>query len=614
MSPPSTAASAPNDPTANGWRQYLGVFRYSRRAIALVWQTSRLLTLVLATATVIAGLLPAAAAWVGQLIVDGVVAAIQADAGVPNRLIALVALEGVIMAGIAGGQRAIQTTQSLLRAQLGQRVNVMILEKAQTLQLADFEDSEFYDKLTRARREASSRPLSLVNRTFGLIQNAISLMSFAGLLLGFSPWAVAILVIAGLPQFFSEAKFSGDAFRLFRWRSPDTRRQMYLETVLAREDSAKEVKLFALGPLFLNRYREIFQRLYKEDRRLTLRRDIWGFALGLIATMAFYTTYAWIVLTTVAGGITLGQMTMYLAVFRQGQSAVSASLTAISGMYEDNLYLSNLYEYLEQPVSIGQGTTTTGAMPGDGLRFEGVSFRYPGSERNALEQISLHLTPGRSLALVGDNGSGKTTLIKMLAGLYAPSEGRILLDGTDLQDWRGDVLSARIGIIFQDFMRYQLPVGENIGAGDVRHFNDETRWQRAAEKGLANDFIDSIPGGYHAQLGRWFSDGRELSGGQWQKVAVARAFMREAADILVLDEPTAAMDAGAEAEIFEHFRNLSRDRMAILISHRFSTVRMADEIVVLDQGRIIERGDHPSLLAAQGRYARLFHLQAAGYQ
>lgn len=597
------------------WRDYLGVFRYSRRAVAMVWETSRPLTVVLAVATVIAGLLPAAAAWVGQLIVDGVVAAVEA--GGEARLAPLfwlVALEGVIMAGIAGGQRAIQTAQSLLRAQLGQRVNVMILEKAQTLQLAHFEDAEFYDKLTRARREASSRPLSLVNRTFGLFQNGISLASYAALLLGFSPWAVVILVAAGLPQFLSEAKFSGDAFRLFRWRSPDTRRQMYLETVLAREDSAKEVKLFQLGPLLLDRYRSIFHRLYREDRNLTLRRELWGFALGLVATLAFYATYGWIVASTVAGAITLGQMTMYLAVFRQGQGAVSASLGAIGGMYEDNLYLSNLYEYLEQPVTAVHGTRTAGDRPGEGLRFEEVSFTYPGSESPALQDITLSLAPGRSLALVGRNGSGKTTLIKLLAGLYEPCKGRILLDGTDLRDWDPETLRRRIGVIFQDFMRYQMQVGENIGAGDVERFSDEPRWREAARRGLADEFIEALPGGYHAQLGRWFQDGRELSGGQWQKIAVARAFMRQGADILVLDEPTAAMDAAAEAEIFEHFRGMTRDRMAILISHRFSTVRMADEIVVLEAGRVLERGDHEQLLAAGGTYARLFRLQAAGYR
>lgn len=596
------------------WRQYLGVFRYSQRAIGLVWQTSKPLTLVLAGATLVAGLLPAAAAWVGQLIVDGVVAAIQADTGVPSELLWLVALEGGIIAGIAAAQRALQTAQSLLRAQLGQRVNVMILDKAQTLQLADFEDSEFYDKLTRARREASTRPLSLVNRTFGLLQNGISLASFAGLLIGFSPWAVLILFAAGLPQFFSEAKFSGDAFRLFRWRSPDTRQQMYLETVLAREDSAKEVKLFELGPLLLDRYRGIFERLYKEDRNLTLRREAWGFILGLIATLAFYATYGWIVATTVAGAITLGQMTMYLVVFRQGQAAVSASLSAIGGMYEDNLYLSNLYEYLEQPVEAATGTLTQGAAPGDGLRFEAVSFRYPGSEADALSGISFHLKPGHSLALVGENGSGKTTLIKLLAGLYKPRQGRVLLDGSALQDWQPEALRRRIGIIFQDFMRYQLPVGENIGSGDIQHFNDEVRWQKAAERGLAERFIEEIPGKYHAQLGRWFKDGRELSGGQWQKIAMARAFMRESADILVLDEPTAAMDAAAEAEIFAHFSELTKDRMAILISHRFSTVRIADEILVLEGGQITEHGSHDELVAAGGKYATLFELQAAGYQ
>jgi len=612
----ASAHASPEPPPARAsWRDYLGVFRYSRRAVAMVWETSRALTAVLAVATVIAGLLPAAAAWVGQLIVDGVVAAVDAGGDAPLApLFWLVGLEGLIMAGIAGGQRAIQTAQSLLRAQLGQRVNVMILEKAQTLQLAHFEDSEFYDKLTRARREASSRPLSLVNRTFGLFQNGISLASYAALLLGFSPWAVVILVAAGLPQFLSEAKFSGDAFRLFRWRSPDTRRQMYLETVLAREDSAKEVKLFQLGPLLLDRYRDIFHRLYGEDRNLTLRREIWGFVLGLVATLAFYATYGWIVAATVAGNITLGQMTMYLAVFRQGQGAVSASLGAIGGMYEDNLYLSNLYEYLEQPVGAVHGHHTEGERPGEGLRFEDVSFTYPGSTSPALQGITLTLAPGQSLALVGRNGSGKTTLIKLLAGLYEPSAGRILLDGTELRDWDPDTLRRRIGVIFQDFMRYQMPVGENIGAGDVERFDDEKRWREAARRGLAEDFIESLPGGYHTQLGRWFRDGRELSGGQWQKIAVARAFMRQGADILVLDEPTAAMDAGAEAEIFEHFRGMTRDRMAILISHRFSTVRMADEIVVLEDGRILERGDHDRLLAAGGTYARLFRLQAAGYR
>jgi ATP-binding cassette subfamily B protein len=602
------------DNDAGFFRRALGVFAYSRRAIELVWTTSRPLTLVLAVLTVVAGILPAVIAWIGQLIVDAVVAAINAPEPDVRGVLMLLLYEALVVIAVAACQRGISASQSLLRALLGQRVNVMILEKALTLQLTHFEDSEFYDKLTQARREASSRPLSLVNRTFGLLQNSISLGSYAVLLFAFSPWAVAILVIAGLPSFFAEAKFSGDAYRLFRWRSPDTRMQLYLETVIAREDGVKEVKLYQLGPRLLERYREIFRKLFRADRRLTLKRDGWGFILGLFSSVAFYGAYAWIVLATIAREITLGAMTMYLMLFRQGQTAVGAILSAISGMYEDNLYISNLYEYLEQPVIARSGTAQVGPDPSRGLELEQVSFRYPGSSDYALKDINLSVRPGESLALVGENGSGKTTLIKLLTRLYEPSEGRIRLDGLDLTEWDIEALRRRFGVIFQDFGRYQFSVGENIGAGDVRHFEDETRWAEAASLGMAAPFIEDLPERYRTQLGRWFKNGRELSGGQWQKIALSRAFMRSAADILVLDEPTAAMDARAEATIFEHFRKLAANRIVILISHRFSTVRMADQIVVIQEGRIVERGSHEALMRLDGHYAHLFSLQAAGYR
>lgn len=616
MTPPPSYTPAPSP-----FSGFFSVFRYSRRALALVWETSRWMMLGLALCTLVAGVLPAVAAWVGQLIVDGVVGAMesyQAQSS-PNLwetltpVLGLVALEGLIIALIALAQRGLSAQQSLLRALLGQKVNVMILEKAGTLSLSQFEDSELYDKLTRARREASTRPLALVNKTFGLLQNAISLASFGFLLVQFSPWALLILVIGALPVFLSEAKFSGDAFRLFRWRSPQTRMQMYLETVLAREDSIKEVKLFGLEGLFLQRYRDIFSTLFAEDRRLTLRRESWGFILGLLGTLTFYAAYGWVVVETIAGALTLGQMTMYLMVFKQGQGALSASLTAISGMYEDNLYLSNLYEYLEQPTEAEEGYVTKGTAPGDGLRFEHVSFAYPGGSE-VLHDISLHLAPGNSIALVGENGSGKTTLIKLLTRLYHPTKGRILLDGSDLKTWDTQALRERVGVIFQDFVRYQLSVGENLGVGDTQAFGDEQRWQQAAHDGMADGFIDRMPQGYQTQLGRWFKNGQELSGGQWQKVALSRAYMRKNADILVLDEPTAAMDAAAEAEVFARFREHSRDKMTILISHRFSTVRSADQIMVIDQGHIIERGTHDTLLEENGRYASLFHLQAEGYR
>ena len=614
MRPHTSTASA--EPGAFR-HSFLGTFRFSRRAIDLVWSTSRPLTFGLALLTLIAGVLPAVIAFVGAQIVDAVVAAAalarEGSRVEIGNVFRWVILEAALVVAMAAAQRGISFCQSLLRAQLGQRVNEMILDKALTLELAQFEDSEFYDKLTRARREASSRPLSLVSRTFGLVQNLIALASFGVLLVGFSPWAMLVLLLAGLPSFIAETRFSGEAFTLFRWRSPDTRMQLYLETVIAREDHAKEVKLFGLGPLLLARYRAIFHKLYAADRALTLRRDLWGLGLGVIGTLALYGAYAWIAWTTVFGRITLGQMTMYLMLFRQGQAAVSAMLSAIGGMYEDNLYLSTLYEYLETPVRVGGGAAVQGPDSRDGIRFEAVSFTYPGADAPTLHDINLHIRPGESLALVGQNGSGKTTLIKLLTRLYAPDQGRILLDGLDLAQWNENALRQRIGVIFQDFARYQMLVGENVGAGDVTRFEDRERWREASDKGMASAFIDSLPQGFETQLGKWFKDGRELSGGQWQKIALARAFMREQADILVLDEPTAAMDAQAEATIFEHFSAMSSQRIVILISHRFSTVRMAEQIVVIQDGRIIEHGNHAQLLAQAGHYAHLFALQAKGY-
>ena len=565
--------------------------------------------------SLVSGVLPAGIAYVGKLIVDGVVRAAKSGATVDrDAALRFVVLELGLVVALAAVQRGLSVCESLLRALLGHRTNEMILEKALTLELVDFEDSEFYDKMTRARREASSRPLSLVRRAFGLVQNAVSLVTYGVLLFDFSPLAVLVLVVAAIPAFFVETRFSADAFRLFRWRAPEARKQMYLETVLAREDFAKEVKLFQLGPLLLERYRAIFRSLFGEDRDLTLRRGFWGFTLGLLSTLAFYAAYAWIIVEAARGHITLGEMTMYLLVFKQGQSAVASMLGGIGGMYEDNLYLSNLYEYLEHGTRAHGGSARTGPDPGDGIRFENVSFTYPGASEPALEGITLHLTPRRKLALVGENGAGKTTLIKLLTRLYEPSSGSIRLEGRDLREFSVEALQQRIGVIFQDFVRYQMLAGENVGVGDVLAIGDEARWKDAARKGMADEFIDELPEGYRTQLGGWFQDGRELSVGQWQKIALSRAFMRKEADILVLDEPTASMDAEAEAKVFQRFRELSEDRMAILISHRFSTVRMADEIVVLNGGRIVEQGTHQELLLRGGRYATLFTLQAEGYR
>ena len=590
----------------------------SGRAVGLVWETSRPLFSGLIVATLIAGILPALAAWIGQRIVDAVVQAMQIHATGSQApvwpVLRYVLAEAGVLALLAAAQRALSMQQALLRVQLGQKVNMMILEKAQTLSLLQFEDSAFYDKLVRVRRDASTRPLGLVTKGLGLTQNLISLVSFAVLLVHFSPWALLILVLGALPVFFAETHFSGNAFRLFQRRAPETRQQNYLEALLSQEAHTKEVKLFGMAPLLLQRYRDNFTRLYAEDRRLTLRRDAWGFALGLLGTAAFYVAYAWVVLDTVRGQTTLGQMTMYLVLFKQGQVAITASLSAIAGLYEDGLYLSDLYEYLEVPVAPGRGTLKAGARPGDGLRCEQLGFRYPGAAQPMLSNISLHLKQGMSLALVGENGSGKTTLIKLLTRLYMPDEGRILLDGSDLQDWDEQALHQRIGVIFQDYIRYQMTVGENLGVGDVEAFDDQDRWRDAATQGIAAEFIERLSNGYHTQLGRWFVGGQELSGGQWQKLALSRAYMRREADLLILDEPTAALDAAAEAAVFERFRTYAEGRMTLLISHRFSSVRNADHIIVLDQGRILEEGTHEQLMAGGGRYASLFNIQAHGYR
>ena len=607
---------------------FMNSFAYSGRALRLVRATAPSVAIALALLTLAAGLLPAGVAVVGKWLVDAVVLALRTGAAADRDLaFQFVALEGLTVAALLGVQRGLAICQALLRALLGHQVNVLILEKALQMTLPQFEDSEFYDRLTRARREASIRPLSLVMRLYGLGQNAVSLVSYGALLLAFSPWAVLLLAVGGLPGFMAEARFSGEAFRLFSWRAPETRQQAYLEVLVAREDHAKEVALYGLGPLFLQRYRDIFTRIFAEDRALTWQRNLWGLGLGLVATGALNAAYAWTVHAALTGALTLGGMTLYLLVFKQGQAAVAGSLAAVGGLYEDNLYLSTLYAFLEHPTPPQPGTATQGPQPGDGVRFEQVAFTYPKSmagqneERPALHDISLHLQPGETLAVVGANGSGKTTLIKLLTRLYAPTHGRTTLDGLDLAQWDVAALRQRIGVIFQDFTRYQLLVGENVGAGDVSHFDDEARWRQAAELGMADGFVAELPAGYHTQLGKWFKDGRELSGGQWQRIALARAFMRRGADLLVLDEPTSAMDAQAEAGIFERLQAATREqaeggkkRMAVLISHRFSTVRMADRIVVLDGGQIVEQGDHAGLLAEDGIYARLFRIQAQGYR
>ncbi|WP_438033369.1 ABC transporter ATP-binding protein [Sorangium sp. So ce204] len=592
-------------------------FAYTPRTLRLVWRSSKAASVGLGALTLAAAALPLGVAYVGKAITDAVVARDERAA------LVWVSVELGLVAALALAQRGLSLTRQLLGARLSIDIHGMILEKALSLSLVHFEDPEFYDQLTRARREASSRPAAVVTESFSLVQNLITLAGYAALLVGFSALAVLALVLAAVPATVAEARFSGAAFRLRNWRSPEARRLNYLEYVLANDGHAKEVKLFGLGPTFLERYKALAASFYREDSALAVRRAGWSYGLSLLGTAAFYGCYGAMAAGAAAGRISLGEMVLYVAAFRQGQQAFQAVLAGVGGMYEHNLYMSNLFQYLSiptgEPPALPAGNGEAPApLSADGardrgVRFEGVGYRYPGQSRWALRGIDLHIPSGQSLALVGHNGAGKTTFIKLLARLYEPTEGRILLDGKDLRAWEPDALRRRIGVVFQDFNQYQLTLRENVGLGSVEHLADEPRVARAVAEGGADEVVTVVPGGLDAQLGRWFKGGVELSGGQWQKVALARAFMREQADILVLDEPTAALDAEAEHAVFQRFRSLSKGRTTIVISHRFPTVRMADRIVVLDGGRIVEEGTHDELVARGQRYARMFALQAEGY-
>lgn len=608
------SVSSPS-PVKPGFLATKELFGHTRRTLRLVWASSPSLLVYLCLLSVAGAVLPLSIAYAGKRIIDAVV--------LHDRSLTLdwVALELLLVALSAATQRGQGLVRSLLGARLGTDVNVQILDKALRLDLSFFEDAEFYDKLTRARREASSRPVALLSESFSLLQNVVTVIGYAVLLSHFSPWIVVALLLATLPATLSEMRYSKIAFRIRNWRSPESRKLLYLEYVLANDEHVKEVKLFGIGQHLLDRYRTLAESFFEEDKKLALRRALLTHAFSLIGTFAFYATYAVMAVAAALSRITLGNLTLYVVSLRQGQQSFQSVLSGIGNLYEHNLYMSNLFSYIElaeasERAQRERATRRLEATPAGsaGIRFENVGFHYPGKFAWALRHLDLEILPGDSIALVGENGAGKTTFVKLLAGLYEPSEGRIVLDGRDLATWDPDALRRRFGVLFQDFNKYQLKLRENIGLGSVEHLGDEPRIERAAARGGASDLLASLPGGLDAPLGHWFEKGSELSGGQWQKVALARAFMREDADILVLDEPTAALDAESEHAVFERFRELAKGRTTIVISHRFPTVRMAKNIIVLEQGQIVEQGSHEHLLEQEGKYARMFKLQAQGYQ
>jgi len=594
------------------------VFRQVPGTLRLVWEADRPGTGAIAALTLVLALLPAAIAWVGKLIVDGVVLSARSGGGADReRVLWLVGVELGLMAGQMAANRLLSLRRELLRAALGNRINERILEKALELELRHFEDADVYDKMQNARREASARPLSLVMQIFAIGQNLVTLGVLSGLLWRLSPWSVLVVVAASIPAFLAEARLSAESFRLWTWRAPEGRRLNYLEWILTRDSHVKEVKLFDLGPLVLERYRALFRKFFEEDRALAIRRMRAGVTFGLVSLAAFYGMYALMAGRAAQAAISLGDLTLYIAVFRQGQGAIQQILSAVGGMYEDALFMSNLFSYLSIPTGGEAPRVAPALAPPRGrpqeIEIRGVSFRYPGKEEWALRDLTLTLTPGEKLGLVGENGAGKSTLVKLLLRLYDPTEGEIRYGGVDLRDMDPKDLRARIGAVFQDFVRYQFTAAENIGLGSPAHVADLPRIEEAARRGGATALVEGLPKRWNTVLGGWFEAGHELSAGQWQKIAIARAFMREA-EVLVLDEPTASIDAEGEHDLFRRFQSLAADRTAIVISHRFSTVRIADRIAVLHGGRLEELGTHRELLERGGRYSRLFGLQAQGYR
>ncbi len=598
-------------------RLTLGYLRALPRVFQLVKDSSRGFATGIVALMIGQALIPAAMAWVGKLIVDAVVQAARTGSRADERLVVeYVLVEFGLMVVSTVLSRGQALLRDLMRASLGNHVNTLILEKAATLELRHFEDADTYDKMQNARREASVRPLSLVLELASLGQQLLILISYAALLARLSWWSTLVIVAASLPAFFAEARFSGESFRLNSWRAPEGRRQNYLEWILTRDSHVKEVKIFGLAPLVLGRYRALFDKFYSEDRRLALRKSAAGLVLGALSLLAFYASYLFMADRAAQARITLGDLTLYLVAFRQGQAAIQSALASIGSLYEDGLFVSNLFTYLDIPTA-GESPRSRPASAAKGrsqlIEFREVAFRYPGSDRDALHGVDLRIEPGEKLALVGDNGAGKSTLIKLLLRLYDPSHGAILYGGVDLRDFDPRDLRDRIGVLFQDYVKYQFTALENVGLGEVRAISDRPRIDAAVERAGARAVVDELPQKLDTMLGGWFEEGHELSGGQWQKIALARAFMRDQAELLVLDEPTASLDAEAEHDLFLRLKALAADRSAILISHRFSTVRTADRIAVLQGGRIAELGSHDALLAKDGRYAHLFRLQASGY-
>jgi len=605
----------PQRPAAElSWRARVASLRNVRPLLRMVWETSPPLVVGTAILRLVRALLPLATLWVSKLILDAVVSRVMRKTGDLAVIWKLVALELALAVASDVLGRANTLFDSLLGDRFTNRISVKLMQHATALDLASFEDPVFYDKLERARRQTTGR-LGLLAALLNIGQDSLTLFSLSAALIVFSPWLMVLLIAAVIPAFLGETHFTTLAYSVLYRRTPEKRQLDYLRWLGASAQSAKEVKIFGLGSHLAHQYHEVAEAIDAENKVLAIRRAMVGSALNLVSTGGYYGAYVVVLLKTLAGAISIGTFTFLTGSFSRSRAYIEKILSGFNDISEQAMFLTDLFEFFDMKPSI---TSPSNPIPAprpirDGFEFRDVAFAYPGSDRLVVQNINFRLHPAEKVALIGENGAGKTTVVKLLARLYDPTAGQILLDGNDLRDYDVEDLRREIGVIFQDYMRYDMLIRENIGFGKIEALPDSDRMETAAQKSLAKKLIERLPKGYDQMVGRRFEGGVDLSGGEWQKLALARAYMREA-QLLILDEPTATLDARAEYEVFQRFADLTRGRMAVLISHRFSTVRMADRILVLAGGAIEEQGTHRELVALGGRYAELFELQAAGYR
>ncbi|HEX2909249.1 MAG TPA: ABC transporter ATP-binding protein [Chloroflexia bacterium] len=590
------------------------------RVMKLVWSTHRSLTFSLGFISLIRGFSPAASAWVSKLVIDSVVAALPPHNGSVNTVIWLVLLQLLISVVTSLLGTLSNIVQQLLQENVSNRVRLMVMEKANTLDLSFFENPEFYDKLRQAQEQASFRPVTMVSQTFDLVRTLITFLSMIILLLRLDWWVSLVVLLVPIPAFLADSRYGWMGYQRMRRQSPERRQMSYFETVMTTDTYNKEVKLFNLGDFFINRFRELAYKFYGENKTILVKRYMTNFLWLTVSTVANSGIYLYVAIQAVNGRISLGDLTLYTQAALQVGTSFQGLLNGISSTYENNLFVNTLFEFLDYepqifspakplPIVNGNAASTRGLS----VEFRNVSFTYPGKNEPALKNVSFTIGAGEAIALVGRNGAGKTTIVKLLNRLYDPNEGEILIGGRNIKEYDLNELRAQVGVIFQDYVTYFMPARANIGIGQLSQIENLELVKQAAAKSGASAVIEKLPDGYETMLGRWFNEGTQLSGGEWQKIALARAFIRDAR-ILVLDEPTSSLDARAEYEVFASFRELTEGKTAIFISHRFSTVRLADRIFVIEEGELKEEGSHLELMALDGRYAELFNLQADAYR